>query len=78
MRDDKGEPTGVLIDNAMDVVVAKLPAVMGYGASNAYVSRIMSRVGVGVAASMIGIGLLASDVVSIRLPGDVTIAQWNA
>jgi hypothetical protein len=51
-------------------VVAKLPPVLGYGATNAYVARIMSRVGVGVAASMIGIGLLASDIITINVPVD--------
>ncbi|HUQ08028.1 MAG TPA: hypothetical protein VM261_36280 [Kofleriaceae bacterium] len=56
------------VAGALLSVVAKLPPVLGYGATNAYVARIMSRVGVGVAASMIGIGLLASDIITIHVP----------
>ena len=56
-------------------VVAKLPPVMGYGATNAYNYRILSRIGVGIAASLIGMGLLASDVISIQLPGNVSVAD---
>jgi hypothetical protein len=56
------------VAGALLSVVAKLPPVLGYGATNAYVARVMSRVGVGVAASMIGIGLLASDIITIHVP----------
>jgi hypothetical protein len=56
-------------------VVAKLPPVLGFGANNTYVTRITSRVGVGIAASLIGMGLLASDVISIQLPGDISVAE---
>jgi hypothetical protein len=57
-------------------VVAKLPPVMSYGETNAYFHRILSRVGVGIAASMIGSGLLASDIISVRLPDEkFTVSQ---
>jgi hypothetical protein len=56
-------------------VLAKLPPVLSYGAANAYYHRITSRVGVGIAASMIGMGLLAADMISLQMPGNLTIAK---
>jgi hypothetical protein len=56
-------------------VLAKLPPVLSYGAANAYYHRITSRVAVGIAASMIGMGLLASDLISLQMPGNLTIAK---
>jgi hypothetical protein len=59
-------------------VLAKPPGVMSMDENYRYNQRIIGRVAVGVAASMIGIGLLSADLISIKLPdgqGNVTIAE---
>lgn len=56
-------------------VLAKLPPVLSSGAANAYFYRIVGRVSIGIAASMIGMGLLASDLLSLQLPDHGSIAK---
>lgn len=56
-------------------VLAKLPPVLSFGSANAYFYRIVGRIAVGIAASMIGMGLLASDLISLQLSDHLTIAK---
>jgi hypothetical protein len=56
-------------------VLAKLPPVLSYGAANSYFYRIVGRVAIGIAASMIGMGLLASDLITLQLSDHLTIAK---
>jgi len=63
------------VSGALLGVLAKLPPVLGYGAANAYFYRIVGRVAIGIAASMIGMGLLAADLISLQLSDHLTIAK---
>lgn len=49
-------------------VLSRLPPLAAYGEATQYLFRIVSRVGTGFAASLIGAGLLATGVISINLP----------
>jgi hypothetical protein len=49
-------------------VLSRLPPLAAYGEATQYLFRIVSRVGTGFAASLIGAGLLATGIISINLP----------
>lgn len=50
-------------------VISKMPPLIADAESNAYVRRIVMRVGTGVAAAVIGGGFIASGIVTVSLPG---------
>lgn len=54
---------------ALGSVISKMPPMMADAESDAYVRRIVMRVGTGVIAGVIGGGLLASGIVTVSLPG---------
>lgn len=62
------------VAGALLSIIAKMPPLMGVGETNSYQLRIFSRLGIGVAASLIGMGLLCADVITIKLPAG-SVAQ---
>ncbi len=55
-------------------IISKMPPVMGVGETNAYQLRIFGRLGIGLASSIIGMGLLAANVITVNV-NQTTIAN---
>jgi hypothetical protein len=64
------------VAGALVSVISKMPPLIADAESNAYVRRILMRVGTGTAAALIGGGFLASGLLNVALPHDrVTITE---
>lgn len=48
-------------------IMSRMPKVMGVGDNYAYQLRILSRLGVGAVASFMGMGLLAADIITVKV-----------
>lgn len=59
---------GAGVCGALVSVISKMPPLMADAESDAYLRRILMRVGTGIAAAIIGTGFLASGVVTITIP----------
>jgi hypothetical protein len=60
---------------ALVSVISKLPPLVPYGETAGYIVRIIGRVAVGIAACVIGYGLLASGILTVGLPDKSTLAD---
>jgi hypothetical protein len=56
-------------------VLSKLPPLAAYGEATQYLFRVLSRVGTGFAASLIGAGLLSTGVLTVTIPAGGTFGE---